>query len=91
MAIYKQTLNKVRAVDDKRCYNICNMIKDVKVFEEFEREEIKKEKPGYFKSLRIFEALWNEGVSLGVLPLKDPLEDIETDIRIARILNSQNV
>jgi hypothetical protein len=31
--------------------------------------------------------MWQEGVLLGVLPLKDPLEDIEVDIRIARILN----
>ncbi|MEK6528412.1 MAG: hypothetical protein AABZ36_06005 [Nitrospirota bacterium] len=67
------------------------MVKNTKIIEEFEREEIKKEKSDYLKSLRIFEALWNEGKSLGVLPLKNPLEDIETDIRIARILNSQNV
>lgn len=67
------------------------MIRDAKVFEEFEQAEIKKEKLNYFESLRIFEALWNEGVSLGVLPLKNPLEDIETDIRVARTLNSQNV
>jgi hypothetical protein len=67
------------------------MIKNIRVLEEFERKEIKKEKPDYLKSLKIFEALWNEGVNLGVLPLKDPLEDIETDIRIARILNSQHV
>lgn len=64
------------------------MIKNSKILEEFEREEIKKEKTNYFKSLKIFEALWNEGVNLGVLPLSDPLDDIETDIRIARILNS---
>ena len=67
------------------------MIKNIRVLEEFERKEIKKEKPDYLKSLKIFEALWNEGKNLGVLPLKDPLEDIETDIRIARILNSQHV
>jgi hypothetical protein len=67
------------------------MVKNPKILEEFKREEIKKEKSDYLKSLKIFEALWNEGVSLGVLPLKNPLEDIETDIKIARILNSQNV
>jgi hypothetical protein len=50
-----------------------------------------KKKTDYLKSLRIFEALWNEGVSLSVLPLKDPLEGMETDIKIARILNSQNI
>jgi hypothetical protein len=40
------------------------------------------------KALQIFEALWAEGVRLGVLPPKEPLEGIETDITIARILNS---
>jgi hypothetical protein len=67
------------------------VIKNSKILEKFEQKEIKKEKTPYLKSLRIFEALWNEGVNLGVLPLKNPLEDIEIDIRIARILNSQNV
>ena len=67
------------------------MVKNTKVLDKFERKEIKKEKNDYLKSLRIFEALWNEGVSLRILPLKNPLEDIETDIKIARILNSQNV
>lgn len=67
------------------------MIKNTRVLREFEREEIKKEKTNYLESLRVFEALWKEGINLGALPLKDPLEDIEIDIRIARILNSQNV
>ncbi len=31
--------------------------------------------------------MWQEAVDLGVLPLKDPLEGIEVDIRIAKILN----
>lgn len=67
------------------------MIKNPELLEEFEREVLKKEKIDYLKSLKIFEALWNEGISLGALPLKDPLEDIATDIKIARILNSKNV
>ena len=33
------------------------------------------------------EGMWREGMALGVLPLKDPLEGIEVDIRIARMLN----
>lgn len=67
------------------------MIRNPKLLEEVEIEDLKKEKTDYFKSLRIFESLWNEGVNLGVLPLKDPLEDIDTDIKIACILNSKNV
>jgi hypothetical protein len=30
--------------------------------------------------------MWNEGVNLGVLPPKDPLEEIDVDIRIAKVL-----
>ncbi|GBE05578.1 MAG TPA: hypothetical protein ENG95_07230 [Nitrospirae bacterium] len=67
------------------------MIKNAKALEDLGKEEVRKEKPDYFKSLEVFESLWHEGITLGTLPMKDPLEDIETDIRIARILNSQNV
>lgn len=63
------------------------MIKDSGLLEEFEREELKREKPDYDAALRIFEGMWREGMALGVLPLKDPLEGIEVDIRIASMLN----
>jgi len=39
------------------------------------------------ESLRIYEAMWKEAVALGVLPLADPLEGIEADIELARVLN----
>ncbi|MFZ3072791.1 MAG: hypothetical protein WA162_06085 [Thermodesulfobacteriota bacterium] len=42
----------------------------------------------YHKAMGIFEGLWNEAVALGVLPSKDPLEGIEVDIKVAKILNS---
>lgn len=64
------------------------MIKNKKFLRKFEKEEIKNEKFCYSKALKLFEAMWKEGISLGIIPLKDPLDDIETDIRIARILNS---
>jgi len=64
------------------------MIKNPRLLARFEDEEIKKEKLSYKEALKIFEAMWKEAVSLGVLPPKDPLEDIETDIRIAGFLNS---
>ena len=63
------------------------MIKDAKVLAEFEANEIRKEKPDYEKALRLFEGMWKEAMLLGVIPLKDPLEGIEVDIKIARILN----
>ena len=63
------------------------MIKESGLLEEFNRDEIKREKPDYLSALRLFEGMWREGMALGVLPLKDPLEGIDVDIRIARMLN----
>lgn len=63
------------------------MIKNARLLAEFEDNELRKEKPDYGSALRLFEAMWNEAMRLGVMPLKDPLEGIEVDIKIARILN----
>lgn len=65
------------------------MIKNSSILKEFEDSLIRSDvKPSYSLSLKIFESLWNEGVKLGALPLKNPMEGIEVDIEIARILNS---
>ena len=64
------------------------MIKNSKILTEFEADEAKHEKFSYAEALKIFEAMWQEGISLGVLPQKNPLDGIETDIKIAKILNS---
>jgi len=61
--------------------------KNPDILEQLEREVIKKEKLSFRQALSIFEAMWEEGVSLGVLPPADPLEGIDVDIKIARILN----
>ena len=65
------------------------MIKNPKMLEEFENQFISGEgRIPYAQSLEIFTALWEEGVALGAIPPADPLEGIEVDIRMARILNS---
>lgn len=65
------------------------MIKDEKLLREFEDRIIKEEgRLSFSYSLRIFESLWKEAMALGILPSSNPLEGIETDIKIARILNS---
>lgn len=64
------------------------MIKDTKFFSEFNDEQLRNEPPDYEAALRLLEGMWEEAVALGVWPLKDPLEGIDVDIRIARILNS---
>ncbi len=63
------------------------MVNDGKLLAEFNKAYIASEKPDYFKGLKIFEAMWREGISLGVPPLQEPLEGIDVDVRIARILN----
>ena len=40
------------------------------------------------KKFKILEALYKEAVALGVFPLKDSLEGLEVDIRIAKVINS---
>jgi hypothetical protein len=64
------------------------MIKKSKKLAEFELEQVRAEKIPYCKALKIVEAMWQEGLNLKVLPPENHLEGIETDIRIARILNS---
>jgi hypothetical protein len=57
-------------------------------FAAFERELIRREKPDLIRNLKLVEALFQEAVDLGVFPLKDPLEGLEVDIRIAKVINS---
>ena len=56
-------------------------------FQKFEMELSKKERLNIRSNFRIAEALYEEAVALGVIPLKNPLEGIEVDIRIARVIN----
>lgn len=63
------------------------MLKRGSLWEAFEKEQMKKESPDYFRNLRIFEALYQEAKQLGVFPLKDSLEGIEVDILLAKALN----
>ena len=65
------------------------MIKNPEILENFERDFIRNHgRLSHEQSRKLFAAMWREGVALGVLPPADPLEGIEVDIRVARILNS---
>ena len=57
-------------------------------FEAFEREWIRREKPDLKQNLKLVDALFQEAVEMGVFPLRDPLEGLEVDIRIAKVINS---
>ncbi|MFI5144853.1 MAG: hypothetical protein ACHQJ4_04590 [Ignavibacteria bacterium] len=63
------------------------MIKDIKAWEEFERNLIADTKPDFKKNLRIYQQMLNLAIKFKALPLKNPLEGIEVDLRIARVLN----
>ena len=65
------------------------MIRDAELFRKFEDRFIRDEgKLPFHQSIRLFTSMWNEGLKLGVLPPKEPLEGIDIDIKIARVLNS---
>ena len=54
----------------------------------FEDERIRSEKVDVEQNLRILDALYEEALMLGALPLKDPLEGIEVKIRVAKAVNN---
>jgi len=54
----------------------------------FEIDFLKKEKVDLVRNFQIVGALYKEAVTLGVIPLKNPLDGIEVDLKIARVVNS---
>ncbi|MBI4468180.1 MAG: hypothetical protein HY650_02550 [Acidobacteria bacterium] len=63
------------------------MIKDADLLNEFEKSQIRGEPPDFRQNLIIYEALFREATAMGIFPLKDPLDGIDVDIRLARVLN----
>jgi|WetSurSiteA1Bulk_404760.scaffolds.fasta_scaffold44876_2 hypothetical protein len=64
------------------------MIQDDKKLEMFEKELMRLQKPDPVRNFKIVEALYDEAVALGAFPLKNPLDGIEVDIKIAKAVNS---
>lgn len=64
------------------------MIKNISAWKRFE-DNLIRENPqiSFPDSLRLLDEMWNEGRKLGVLPPSNPMEGIEVDIEIARVLN----
>jgi hypothetical protein len=63
------------------------MVKNTLKLQAFEAERIRSEKVDVEQNLRILDALYEEALMLGALPLKDPLEGIEEKARLAWALN----
>ncbi|MGQ9647343.1 MAG: hypothetical protein ACUVWO_12495 [Thermodesulfobacteriota bacterium] len=57
-------------------------------FLKFESEFLKKERVDIEKNFSLVGALHHEAVTLGVLPPKNPLDGIEVDLKIAKVVNS---
>ena len=57
-------------------------------FQKFEKKLLRKERVDIKRNFQIMNALYKEAVTLGIFPLKDPLEGIEVKIKIAKVVNS---
>ncbi|MEA1971477.1 MAG: hypothetical protein U9N37_07680 [Thermodesulfobacteriota bacterium] len=65
------------------------MTKESALFRKFEDNFIRDEgKLSFDHSLKLFTSMWDEGLKFGVLPSKNPLEGIDVDVKIAKVLNS---
>ena len=65
------------------------MIKNGEIVRKFEDDLIRNEAAfSHDHARKLLASMWEEGVQIGVLPPDDPLEGVDTDIRIAGILNS---
>jgi transcriptional regulator with XRE-family HTH domain len=53
----------------------------------FELDLLRGKKVDIARNFRIVEALYNEAVTLGIIPLKNPLDGIEVDLKIAKVVN----
>jgi transcriptional regulator with XRE-family HTH domain len=54
----------------------------------FEMDFLREGKIDVARNFRIAEALYKEAVTLGIIPLENPLDGIEVDIKIAKVVNS---
>jgi hypothetical protein len=64
------------------------MISNREELQKFERDLLRKSKVNIIQNFRIVEALYREAVALRIIPMKDPLDGLEVDIKIAKVINS---
>ncbi len=63
------------------------MIRNRHIVDLFEDSLVSKSVADYRRNLQFYEALFREACSLGVLPPKDPLDGIDSDVQLARVMN----
>lgn len=64
------------------------MITNPRILRKFEMEIQRKEKINISKNFRIIDALYDEAVTLRAIPMRNQLDGLEIDIKIARVVNS---
>jgi len=66
------------------------MVKNPELLRTMEDDLARSRAPDYFLNLRTLEALYQEARLLGILPLRNSLDGIDVDIRLAAVLNVRN-
>jgi len=64
------------------------MIRPTPEWQQFEREYIRNSPKGWHANIGVFEELIRWAEYAGALPLADPLEGIEDDIKLAKLMNA---
>lgn len=71
----------------KAIYRVKNNMPKRSEVQKFEMNFLRKAKTDPVRNFQIVEALYKEAVTLGIIPLKNPLDGIEVDLKIAKVVN----
>lgn len=63
------------------------MVRDKAFWRAWEDSYIARQPPDLLRNLQLLEGMYDLARALGVFPLANPLEGLETDIRVAKALN----
>jgi hypothetical protein len=64
------------------------MIRNAEIWEEWEREAIRSEPIDLKRNLALLEAMYDYARVIGAFPPANPLEGLETKIKLARVLSA---
>jgi hypothetical protein len=64
------------------------MVKNSTRLKDFEDNFIRQDQSNMTKNLQLLDSLYKEAKALSVFPLRNPLEGIEIDIKLAKVINS---
>ncbi len=63
------------------------MIRDKAFWGAWEDNYIASQPPDFLRNLQLLDGMYELACALGAFPLADPLEGLETDLRVAKALN----